>query len=137
MLSWEYFETAAPKILENTQKNTHGKVPNLVKLQGYILQANSGLKILPKIFFWKCQERKRCSKISAISKKKSFAKQSLFSSVTGLQFRTSDLIKLGSKENISCECSKIVGNVPREGLYWSHFTKVTVMLSRIYILKNT
>lgn len=59
---------------------------------------------------------------------------SLFSNVTDLQFRISNLTKIGSKKNFFCECSKIVGNLPGQDLYWSHFIKVKGFLSRIYIL---
>ena len=38
------------------------------------------------------------------------------------------------KKNVSCGCSEIVGNLPGNGLWWSHFIKLTGQLSRLYTL---
>ena len=40
-------------------------------------------------------------------------------------------------KNVSCECSKLVGKLPVESLYWSHAIKVTRLVSRIYILHKS
>ena len=85
---------------------------------------HTSLEVLRKII---------CSTVSSFSKK-TFAKGSLLCNITGLQFRIYDLTKKHSKKNVSCKCSKLVGNLLEEGLYWSHFIKVTGLLSRIYIL---
>ena len=54
------------------------------------------------------------------------AKRFLFYNFTGRQ--------LDSKRKIPCECSKIVGNLLGEGLYWSHFIKVIEWRTKIFIL---
>ena len=49
--------------------------------------------------------------------KETFATWSLFSNVTGLQCRICNSPKEDPKKNVSCGSSKIVGNLPGEGLY--------------------
>ena len=68
---------------------------------------HTSLKVLRKII---------CSTVSSFSKK-TFAKGSLLCNITGLQFRIYDLTKKHSKKNVSCKCSKLVGNLLEEGLY--------------------
>ena len=67
MISWRYFEIAAPKIKwENTQENICSS--HLMKLHDYSLQPTAALKPLLQMLFWKCSEGKGCSKISKTPK---------------------------------------------------------------------
>ena len=132
MFSLRCFEIAAPKTLENIQKMYVVKFI-FHKLHGYSLQPTTGLKPPLQILFWKYSERKECSKDSKIPRK-SLQVFLFFPDVAGLQSTISYLTKTDSKKNVSCECFKMVGNLPGKGPYCSHFIKVTGLLSRIYRL---
>ena len=86
----------------------------LIKLQDYSIQSTIGLKPPLQILVWKCWEKQRYSKFK--NSKKTFAKLPLFSKVTGLQTRISDLTKTDSKKNVFCECFEIIGNLPSKGV---------------------
>ena len=87
------------------------------------------LKSLLQIFFFKCSEKKGCSKILQIPK--IYLQNCLFlSDVILLQSRISNSTKTDSKKNVSCECSDIVENLPGKGLYRHHFINITEVLSR-------
>ena len=80
------------------------------------LQPTIGLKPPLQILVWKCSEKKRCSKISKIPKKKTLKNCTFFSKVTGLQTRIPDLTKTDSNKNVLCEYSEIIGNLPDKGI---------------------
>ena len=69
LIKHKTFVIAAPKTLENIQKNTCKWSSLLIKFHDHILKLTTGLKTPLQILFWKCQERKRCSKIPTTSKK--------------------------------------------------------------------
>lgn len=79
-----------------------------MKLQCYIIQSTTGLKASLK-------KKKYVLNFSEF--KKTFATWPLFSNVTGLQCRICNSPKEDPKKNVSCGSSKIVGNLPGEGLY--------------------
>ena len=103
MFLWGCFEIAAPKTLELSKKTYVGEFPfdKFVRPQSTAHRTKNSTTDI----FWKCLERKECSKISKISK--TFLCNTNPFSLT-LQACSSELLtstKSDSKKNVSCECS--------------------------------
>ena len=77
----------------------------LVKFHHYSLQPTTGLTTRLEILFWKCSERKECSKILKIFIR-TLQNCSFFSNDTG--FLT---IRASTKKSVVCEYSEILGNI--------------------------
>ena len=93
----------------------------------YSLQTTIELKTPLQILFWKCSERKDCSK--SLKFQKTLGKTIPFPlklQACNAQFLT--LPKTDSKKNVSFECSEIVGSLPGKGLQWSHLIKLIELL---------
>ena len=68
----------------------------------------------PDFFSGSAQKGKDVLKLPRFQKNP--AELPLFSNFTGLQFRISVLTEKHTKKSVSCECSKLVGNLP-ENVY--------------------
>ena len=91
MISWGSFEKAAPNTSKNCQKITY-LVEYVIELHDDSLQSYNRTDT-----FWKCSERKGCSKISKIQKK-SLRNCPFFSNATAPQSRISDFSKYKLQE---------------------------------------
>ena len=100
-----------------------------MKLLDYSPQPTTGLQIHTslQIFFWKCSERSRCSKIPKIPIKplKNFP-FSLTLQACSPEFQT--LTKADFKRNVSCENSEINGNLAGKIREKNHFMNVNMSL---------
>ena len=109
----------------------------LMQFQCYSLQPTIGIKNPLQILLCKCSEKIETCKVSKIWKEP-LENCPFISNISGMRPRIFDSTKkILSKKNVSCECSEIVGNLLGKGLYWSHFYKVTLLLSIIYTLLKT
>ena len=93
----------------------------------YSVQRTIEPKIPLQIIFWKCSERKDCSKSLKIPKK-SLQNCPFSPNVTGLQSAISAPAKTDSRKNVSFECPEIVGSLPGKGPQWNQLIKLAGLL---------
>ena len=101
------FEIAAPKSLENCQKNVWVEFPfNRVSQ----IQSTAYCRTVLQIHSTSAQKGKNVLKFQKI------AYYPFFTNATALQSRISASANTGSKKNVSFECSGIVGSLPQKSL---------------------
>ena len=129
MISWQYFETAAPETLENFQENICSS--HLMKWTAYYwtktLVTDISLEVL---------RRKRMF-LNFENSKKLFQNCFFFCNATGMQSRISGFNKTDYTKKsfllVFWNSSKYL----RKDLQWSHFIKVTRLLFKsLTVIKN-
>ena len=94
-----------------------------MKLHDYRLQPTTGLKPQLQIFFWKCSEGNRCSKIQ----------KNLCKTVSSSPTLTACSLEFPASTKQTPR-KMFTGNMLRQDLQWSNFIQVTRLLSRILTL---